>query len=144
MYVRPTGAKVVASDLLPKYKLKKPAIFVSNTEENNKSGAHWIVIGKPTDDQLLYFDSLCVPPLVEHFYKFLQRNAAGTKLIMNKYPLQSETSAHCGRFCVLLIWNLHMGGSLDSFCAQFGAGVAENDIKLERMWKKFTRHFDKL
>jgi hypothetical protein len=138
-YVSPAGVKVVASDMLPQSKLTKPALFICNTEEQTEKGAHWVVLGKPSEDLLIYFDALCVPPLAKYYYTFLSRNSEGVTFKTNKYPIQSDTSNHCGPFCVLLIWHLRTGRSFESFCAQFGASVAENDIKLEKLWNKFTR-----
>lgn len=138
-YVTSAGVKVVPSDLLPQKKLTRPALYISNTEEQNEKGAHWVVLGKPNEHDLIYFDALCLPPLAKYYYNFLRRNSEGVTFKSNKYPIQSETSNTCGPFCVLLIWHLRTGRSFESFCEQFGASVAENDIKVRKLWKSFTR-----
>jgi hypothetical protein len=140
-YVAPAGVKCVAADQLPQGKLKKPALFVCNTEEISKNGAHWVLTGKPSENELIFFDALCLPPLVRYYYHFLNRNKAGTTFKLNRYPIQSETSFLCGPYCVMLVWHLRTGHSFESFCAQFGASVVENDLKLQQQWKKFTRWF---
>lgn len=134
----PAGVAVLAADQLPQVKLAKPALFICNTEEQNKRGAHWVLLGLPSDDELIYFDSLCNPPLTKYYYNFLQRNSAGKTFKTNKFPIQSESSSYCGNLCVLLVWHLRTGRTFESFCGQFGASVYKNDLKVEQQWKIFT------
>jgi hypothetical protein len=138
-YISQAGGIVCAADQLPQVKLKKPTLFISNTEERDKKGAHWVLLGKPNENELIYFDSLCTPPLTKYYYNFLQHNSAGTTFKTNKFPIQSESTSLCGMYTVLLFWHLRTGRPFETFCAQFGASVAQNDLKLERLWKIFTR-----
>lgn len=137
-YVSGTGAKVVASDQLPEHRINN-GIYISNTDEIDKAGMHWVVLAvlkKPTR-KIIYFDTLAVPPLTEHFYKFLKYNVEGGNLELNKNIIQSEDSAHCGRYSVLLVRFLAEGGTFEEFCKMYSANPQINDKKLEGQWALF-------
>lgn len=137
-YVSATKAVVCASDELPQHRIKS-GLFISNTDEMNKSGAHWVLLAvvNTPERRIIYFDSLAVPPLIKYFYTFLKCNVEGGTLELNKNVIQAQSSQHCGRFCTLLAWHLFRGGKFDEFCKLYNQTPYLNDKKLEGRWALF-------
>lgn len=143
-FIRGTGAQVCACDQLPLHRIKS-GIFISNTELLKESGGHWVLLAvrNSPERKIIFFDSLAVPPFIEHFYKFLKCNVEGGTLELNKNVIQDAESDHCGKYCVLLVFYLLRGGALEGFCKEYSSSPLNNDKKLEREWALFVEKWYK-
>lgn len=139
-YVRATGAVVCASDEIPQIRING-GMYISNTEELDKSGSHWVLLAVLPGERLIYFDPLSVPPLTMYFYNFLNCNKDGRTLEMNKNVLQSGDSVACGKWCILIAWYLFKGGELYNFCKMYSASPYLNDKKMEGHWALFLKWY---
>ena len=93
------------SGVYPAYSLsliKGNSFAILNTQEANKSGAHWIAIFY-NDQKCEFFDSLGRNPKFYHSYwhDFLI-NKSG-EYLFNDERLQNEKSDDCGKFCIFYV-----------------------------------------
>jgi hypothetical protein len=137
-YVSETNTIVCASDQLPSWKIDK-GIFISNTDELKKSGSHWVLLAVLPGREVIYFDSLSVPPLIVYFYNFLKANVEGGTFELNKSVIQSTASIGCGKYCTLLAWHLFEGGKFSDFCKMYSGTPLMNDKKMEGHWALFLK-----
>lgn len=110
---------IFPSDCLPKYKLRKPAFVVANTDNSNQPGTHWVAFYFPKTGKGEYFDSFGHGPINIDFIKFLKRNS--TNYIYNKQQLQSDASNYCGQFCCMFLHYKCVGKTLKQFIKLFSA-----------------------
>jgi len=138
-YVNVTNTIVCAQDELPLHKIDG-GVYISNTDELRKRGAHWVLLAVLPGREVIYFDSLKIPPFVEYFYKFLRVNVeGGGTLELNKYVIQSPASNACGRICIMLAWHLFEGGEFSDFCKLYNDTPHANDKTVEGQWALFLK-----
>jgi hypothetical protein len=135
-YVNATNTIVCASDELPQFRIEG-GVYISNTDELRKKGAHWVLLAVLPGREVIYFDSLTIPPLVEYFYQFLKVNVPEGSLELNKKVIQSPASSACGRICILLAWHLFEGGKFADFCKIYNDTPLMNDKKVAGQWALF-------
>lgn len=73
-----------------------PSFLVSNTEEQSKTGQHWVLLYFPRKGEVEYFDSLGDKPNA-----CIQRFLYGWKVVRAlSRPVQSIMSNACGVYCL--------------------------------------------
>ena len=123
---------VLASNQLP-LKIKRPVLFVVNTDPSQKSGKHWTVFWFPKRGQAEFFDSYGRSPSKVHhkFASFLKRHSR--KYLYNRKRLQANGSNTCGPYCIYYAIHRTKGISLKTITHQFTKDWNEND-RLIRRW----------
>lgn len=94
---------VLASDELTFMHVKRPALFVVNTDTSENAGLHWVCIyfPKSPEDGIEFFDSLAYPPNVYNNFISTFLTANGANFIYSKKRIQNYFTSSCGLFCIL-------------------------------------------
>jgi hypothetical protein len=129
------NCKVVSLDQLPQHESAPEEMYIINTEQiKSNSVGHWMLISKRMINgktHIIFFDSLGLPAVLLHVINYINKNIGeGGTLVCNKYPVQLETSASCGRFVTLLASHLNNNLSYDSFLHAFSSTPAINEKKV--------------
>ena len=126
-----TFIKEIYGGVLPRDKLplcvKKPQIYIINTDPSDKPGTHWITIFLE-EDYIEYFDSIGTPPETE-FENFLILNAPQYKY--NCKRIQNYGSDLCGQYCLLYSYFRCRGYSFEKILAMFSENLLLNDVKVD-------------
>ena len=79
-------------------KLKNNQSTIVNLVNSYDKGTHWIAM-KFINNKLFYFDSYGIPFIPD----IIKKQYPNSKIIMNIYRIQSNSSNECGKFCIMLI-----------------------------------------
>lgn len=120
------------ADLLP-LKFKRPALIIANTDDSSKKGQHWVAFYVPVKGKTEFFDSIGKKPENEYFIKFLKKQ--GNSYVYNSQRLQGFSST-CGIYCMVYLLSRNNNVSKASFLKLFGSNLNENDLKIEKIYKK--------
>lgn len=91
---------VLAADEIPTTIVKRPVMYVVNTDERGRPGTHWTAFYFPLRGPAEFFDSLGRAP--EHYHRrfknALIRN--GPRYVYNNVPVQPYGTDTCGQYCI--------------------------------------------
>ena len=124
---------VYASDRIP-ITLSRPAAIVINTEENWRSGLHWVALYINKNGQGFYFDSYGMPPYISYHAEQIRRNCI--RYIWNENQLQGYASKVCGQYCVVFLYYMAQGGNLKGFNKIFSSSTRNNDVLILKIYNK--------
>ena len=102
VHVRPIFEGVYAIDQLPCSVVKRPSLYVINSDVSGKVGQHWLSVYFLNDGERSceFWDSFGYHP--SHYNKqlmeFLGNNS--NYLLYNNRRLQSDSTAVCGHYCL--------------------------------------------
>ena len=119
----------------------KACALVVNVDESNKPGSHWVAIYVDQDGSGVFFDSYGLPPSVSHHIDRLRRNS--TSYRWNIQQLQSVDSDVCGHYCVVFLFFVAHGYSLDMFCTLFCNDTISNDRLVLILFNRIVNHRNK-
>ena len=89
---------IFPADKLPhKIPVRRPLLFICNTDPHNKPGEHWIVMYLDDNNGGEFFDSFGRNPS-PIFLDFMNKHCI--KWTFNAEQLQSVLSRYCGHYCV--------------------------------------------
>lgn len=126
-----------ALDELPREKLVKPALIISNTAPSSHSGKHWVGFYFTPGHKAEFFDSFGRPPNQKQFKQFLENNS--TSFVYNNKRIQGNFSSVCGNFCILFLYFRCQHKSMSTFLKNFNVHTPEkNDLKVLRMYSKLS------
>jgi hypothetical protein len=103
----------------------RPAAIIANTDDHTQPGQHWVAFYNDGSGNGVYFDSYGVAPIVPHHVRRLRRNCPRYRF--NARQLQSAFSDVCGQFCVMFLYYMHSGYTLEQFVGIFSDDYARND-----------------
>lgn len=103
----------------------KPTAFIFNTDKASRSGSHWVAIHVDSSGLGVYFDSFGLPPYIPDHINRLRKNCKQFR--WNVKQLQSETSDVCGQFCVMFLYYMTNGLTLEAFLDNFSDDLKKND-----------------
>lgn len=124
---------VFPADKIPKA-LGRPAGIIANTDDHKHNGSHWIGIYINKKGHGIFFDSYGLPPKVHFFRDRLRKNTV--TYTWNTRQLQSFNSKVCGQFCIMFLYYMKKGYSLNSFCELFTSNHQKNDLIVTRFYNK--------
>ena len=133
MRIKAKTVGVFAADRIPVI-LERPAAIVINTDEHSKPGTHWVALYINKYGDGTYFDSYGMPPINLHHTKRIKRNCS--RIIWNQNQIQGFSTKVCGQYCVVFLYHMSCGGSLNKFCSFFTNSYAKNDRLILSMYKK--------
>jgi hypothetical protein len=125
---------VFSIDLLPQKRFSRPCCFIINTDPSNKAGNHWFSIFLPKFGPIEYFDSFGIQPINQEVYEFIKLN--GGKWIFNNFQIQSNSTATCGKFCILFILYRARGMKFRKFLELFRPDKTYNEIFVDKLFEK--------
>lgn len=130
---------VFAADQLNFHIAKRPACLISNTDNANMPGTHWVAIYFDVRGNAFYFDSFGRNVYSQQFDKFLKMNAK--RIHVNKKRLQSSDTLVCGMYCIYFLYYITRN-ILNSFKRFSALNYLFNDkIVCRFMFKHFrVRH----
>jgi hypothetical protein len=104
---------VIAADQIKELPKKLPIGFVMNLDKSGDPGSHWVAV-YINGDSVEYFDPLADPPskeFVRDIKAYLESMHVPVlfKFKVNKIKWQSDTSDHCGWFCIQWLDNRFHG-----------------------------------
>ena len=123
----------VPIDQLPK-KIKYPSCLVINNQTSYKPGEHWLAIYFDKMKRAEFFDSFGNNPIYYNLKSFLEKNAKSFQF--NKRILQSNSSSHCGYYCILYLLFRARGYTLKNILKYFKT-PEKNDLLIEKLIKKY-------
>jgi hypothetical protein len=100
----PNYGGTIAADQIKDLPKKLPIGFIMNLDDSSEPGSHWVAV-YISGDSVEYFDPLGQPPS-DSFKKDIKKYLEGMKIpILMKFKInnvkwQSDTSNHCGWFCI--------------------------------------------
>ena len=103
----------------------KPTGFVVNTDNHTKSGMHWIAIYADTADNILYFDSFGLPPLIPDHINRIRKNCKQFR--WNVTRIQGDSSDVCGQYCIMFLTYMYNGLGFNKFIENFSDDFKRND-----------------
>ena len=127
---------VYSSDMLP-FSASLPLNIIVNTDPSNMPGQHWVSISINKEGYGYYFDSFGIPPFKEDIFKFLEEKC-DNGWTYNKVSLQTKTSTTCGHYCVLYVIFRCQNLSNEYFLSKFNENTRHNDIRMEKIFGKFS------
>lgn len=86
-----------------------PCSVVVNLDTSEHKGSHWVALFMENSQQIIYFDSLCLPPfgnILEYLGKF-------KNITKNSKIYQSYFSNVCGFYCIFIIYHLSVNYSFE-------------------------------
>lgn len=118
---------VFSCDKLPKYKIKKTACYIINTDPSSKPGTHWVAIFFPKKGYAEYFDSFGFEPKIKSIIKFIMNNSS--HYTYNKKQLQNIFSSVCGNYCCEYLLHRCKGKVKSLFLKKYNSkNTANNDV----------------
>lgn len=87
-----------------------PCTFISNTQNSNQDGEHWVALHIDDCKRGWFFDSFGAPPKLDEFIAVLDHCQDWT---YNRVCLQSLFSTACGQYCLFFIAHTARGFSMD-------------------------------
>ena len=119
---------VCAVDQLPHKIIKRPSVFIVNTDPIKLPGTHWTCFYFPTEGPDEFFDSAGRHPCFyrTNFMKFLEKNT--NAFIINNKAIQGLYHPTCGHFCLFYAFHRCRGMSLEYIVDQFSTNKITNDI----------------
>ena len=137
---------VFPADRIPMRWPKPYALIIINTDNHDKPGVHWVAIYLNQEGKAVYFDSYGIPVMIHHHHQRLRKNAK--QFIWNTKRLQSFNSTVCGHYCVMFLYYMSHGYTLENFCNIFSDNYKCNDGIVKKFLNKITRkkmrHYKKL
>lgn len=124
---------VFPSDRIPRI-WSRPAAIIANLDDHTRSGSHWVGFYVTKDGVGSYFDSLGFPPLNSTFSNRLTINSK--RYDWNRKKIQSDSSTVCGQYCLVFLYYLNKGFSLNEFCQMFTDNYKKNDILINKLYRK--------
>jgi len=122
---------VFASDLLPLVCDPVGTAMVMNLDSSREPGSHWVCL-YIENGRGEYFDSYGLPPMVEEFEIFLNRNCWGGNWTYNRQELQALDSQVCGHYCIWFLGQRARGRSMGEIVNEFSPQDSrKNDTKVE-------------
>ena len=106
-----------------------PSAYVISSHPSSKPGEHWIAVYFDKHGKGEYFDSYGLPPSVNGFTTFMERNSK--TWIYNDKTVQSLFSTRCGHYCVYFILYRCRGYRMRYIVSRFSSNLAENDRKVD-------------
>lgn len=103
----------------------RPAALIANTDDHTQPGSHWVAFYSDECGNGVYFDSYGVAPFVPHHVQRLRKNCPRYRY--NTRQLQSIYSDVCGQFCIMFLYYMHFGYTLDAFVGNFTTDYVKND-----------------
>lgn len=101
-----------------------PCCFIANTDKASGPGEHWVAYFLQSPDNIEFFDSFALTP---GDYGFSLQ--ASTR---NTVQIQSDSSDHCGHFCVYYLFHRALGQPLQFLIRDFSPTyLLLNDRKVE-------------
>lgn len=135
-HLKANSIGVYAADHVPRH-LSLPAAVVSNIDTSDKPGSHWIAMYIDKNGYGIYFDSYGVPPLSKHHLDRLRRNCVRYR--WNRKQLQSFDSRVCGEYCIMFLYAICNGLSLQKFNRLFSLDTKKNDDLASKFYKKIAK-----
>lgn len=114
-----------------------PAAIICNTDTHDQRGTHWIAMMLNKNRHAVYFDSYGNPPIFQEYTNRLRTNA--TTFEWNKMKMQCNSSSYCGHYCLVFIYFLTRGYSLEKFCRMFTKDCKKNDKLVYNFYKKHIK-----
>ena len=131
-----TATGVFPADRIP-VRWPRPYCLIANTDNRDKPGVQWIAVYLNDHGNAIYFDSYGLPPLVRHHNQRIRTNSNTYK--WNSKRLQSFNSTVCGQYCLMFLYYMSYGYSLENFCNVFSDDCKSNDkipkFRNNRMYK---------
>lgn len=115
---------VYPADGIP-WRWSRPAAIIANTDDHTQPGTHWVAFYNDASGNGVYFDSYGIAPFVPDHVRSLRRNCPRYRF--NTHQLQSTFSDVCGQFCVMFLYYIHSGYSLEQFVSIFSDDYVKND-----------------
>ena len=122
---------VCCANELPSRIKKRPHYFVTNTDNCDKPGTHWVVFYFPSKGSCEFFDSLGQTPERYHarFKNILVTN--GSSYIFTLDAIQPMNSITCGLYCIYFVKNRYRNISFSNILSFFSTKALEmNDRKM--------------
>ena len=121
-YIRQYYGGVISSDQLPLV-VKKPTVYIVNTDPSWLPGEHWVTFFMDTVCE--QFDSSGIAPRKE-FETFLI--AYGPNYKFNTKRVQDYDTDTCGLYCLMYAYFRCRGYSFDDFINMFKDNLSVNEI----------------
>ena len=140
---RPYLGGVMAANEIPVRLGQRSTFFIVNSDENWKTGAHWLllVFAEPPSPAV-YFDPLGKPP--SHYSKYIDnylKIKSRPYYIANNVKYQPSSSNNCGQFCAFVADRMCQGESFADTLRHFDpSNLKSNDVTVMNYYK---RHMQK-
>ncbi len=122
---------VCPADQLPPTVLRRPRLYIVNTDVSSSPGKHWVTFYFPKRGPAEFFDPIGHEPEYYHrrFRNVLLAN--GSTYIYNGRRLQGVGSIVCGQFCLYYAYHRCNGSTMGTIVNQFsGTDLTYNNEKV--------------
>ena len=130
---------VFAADLIPNYGqlVKFPLWFIANTQKQNASGEHWVLMYADSSSLLEYFDTFGNGAL--SVYQNFTSNFA--EIIHNERIVQGPTTTTCGMHCLYYAFLRCRGLEMQRIIRTYSqVDTTENDRMVERFYERVFKN----
>ena len=103
-----------------------PVGYILNTDPCDRPGEHWVAVFFDREGQGEYFDSYGYPPLSPVITRWLTETTR--RWTWNTQPLQSDTTAVCGHYCLFYAAHRARDVPMSQIVAMFTGPPLENDV----------------
>ena len=128
-YIRQYFGGVVALDQLPKV-IKKPSMFIVNTDPSSLPGRHWLVVFFTRINE--HFDSAGFYPIKPIEAELI---AHGPRFQYNNTRVQAFHSETCGLFCLFYCYFRSRGYSFSQIMNMFSNNLIVNEHLVKYFYK---------
>ena len=119
-------------------KWPRPCALIANTDNHDKPGVHWVAVFLNQQGHAVYFDSYGLPPQVP---QHLQRVRMNCKIYKwNTKRLQSFNSLVCGQYCLMFLYYMSHGYTMEKFCSMFSDNCTNNDKIARHFYNNYSRY----
>lgn len=140
----PSYLGVFPSDKLEGLFLEPDQKIVINFCPSSTAGCHWICVARSSiknrKEIIEYFDSSGLPSHTynHNIFNFIKKHKL--KVIYNKIPIQDETSATCGQFCLVYLFFKSLNYSMKQIINFYSRkSLHKNNFIVKRLFKKFFK-----
>ena len=128
---------VYPADRIP-LRWPRPYALIINTDNHDRPGVHWVAVYLNKNGHAIFFDSYGMPPSVSHHHQRIRKNS--TRFGWNTKRLQSFNSTVCGQYCVMFLYFMSHGYTLDHFYNLFSNNYKLNDNFVRQFFKKISNN----
>lgn len=129
VFIRQYYGGVLAADQLPLV-VRKPTIYIVNTDPIALKGEHWLVLFMD-NDLCEHFDSAGFPPR-QDFEVYL--TAKGPDYLYNTERVQHVDSNTCGLFCLFYAYFRCRGFSMLEIMSMFSENLLINEVLVKTFY----------
>ena len=115
----------------------KPCAFIFTPDDSSKRSQHWVSVYVAKNSNAYYLDSYGLAPCIPNHVRVLRKNCRHVR--WDIMQLQSDESKVCGQFCVMFLFCMSNGKTVNEFLNKFTTNTLQNDRIVEKFVEKISK-----